>query len=66
MKLNKDEGSADQITFSISNNTKAVGGYDGYSGTYEVIETTGKVAHTLTGLINTPNIVSRIQLPVFW
>ena len=44
------------VTYSGSNNTVAVDGYDAYFGTYEVDEPTGKVNHTLIGSINEKNI----------
>lgn len=66
MKRNKVEESVNQRIFSASNNTNAIGGYDAYFVIYEMIEITGKVAHTLTGSIATSNIICRIQLPGFW
>ena len=48
--------SSELVSYSGSNNTVAVGGYDAYFGTYEVNEQTGKVNHTLIGSINEKNI----------
>lgn len=47
---------AQLISYSGSNNTVAVGGYDAYFGTYEVDEQHGKVKHTLMGSVNEQNI----------
>ena len=46
----------DLLSYSGSNNTVALGGYDAYFGTYEIDEQSGKVKHTLTGSINEKNI----------
>jgi len=44
------------VSYSGSNNTVAVGGYDAYFGTFDVDEINGKVKHTLSGSINDQNI----------
>jgi len=57
MKRDRSEDTGGQVTsYSGSNNTVAVGGYDAYFGTYEVDEQTGKVAHTLVGSITPANV----------
>jgi hypothetical protein len=38
------------------NNTGAIGGYDAYFGTYEVIEATGAVLHRLEGALTPENV----------
>ena len=55
MKRDRSD-SAEFVSYSGSNNTVAVDGYDAYFGTYAVDEKTGKVNHTLTGSINEKNI----------
>ena len=55
MKRDRSDKS-ELLSYSGSNNTVAVGGYDAYFGTYEVDEQTGKVKHTLTGSIDENNI----------
>lgn len=55
MKRDRSDKS-ELISYSGSNNTVAVGGYDAYFGTYEVDEQSGKVKHTLIGSINENNI----------
>ena len=55
MKRDRSDKS-DLVSYSGSNNTVAVGGYDAYFGTYKVDEQTGKVNHTLIGSINEKNI----------
>jgi len=55
--MKKDRSDKTKLkSYSGSNNTVAVGGYDAYFGTYEVNEENGKVNHTLTGSINEANI----------
>ncbi|MBS1528813.1 MAG: lipocalin-like domain-containing protein [Bacteroidetes bacterium] len=57
MKRDRSKDAAGQVTsYSGSNNTVAVDGYDAYFGTYEVDEQSGKVAHTLVGSITPANI----------
>ena len=55
MKRDRSDKS-ELVSYSGSNNTVAVGGYDAYFGTYKVDEQTGKVNHTLIGSINEKNI----------
>lgn len=38
------------------NNTGAIGGYDAYFGTYEVVEATGAVLHRLEGALTPENV----------
>ena len=54
----KKDRSADSIVQSTAgkNNTAAVGGYDAYFGTYQVMRETGQVRHVLMGSINPSNI----------
>lgn len=56
MKRNRTGGQEDTVSYSGFNNTVAQGGYDAYFGTFEVEESTGKVAHTLLGSITPANI----------
>ncbi|HEY5751216.1 MAG TPA: lipocalin-like domain-containing protein [Chryseolinea sp.] len=56
MKRDRTESSSKQMFSAGQNNTRAVGGYDAYFGTYAVDQETGKVAHTLIGSITPSNI----------
>lgn len=56
MKRDRDGAPEEAFSYSGSNNTVAVGGYDAYFGTYEVNEETGAVKHTLLGSITPANI----------
>ena len=56
MKRDRDDAPEEAFSYSGSNNTVAVGGYDAYFGTYEVNEDTGAVKHTLLGSITPANI----------
>ncbi|HJP64069.1 MAG TPA: lipocalin-like domain-containing protein [Mucilaginibacter sp.] len=56
MKRDRAEDTSEQVFYSGQNNTRAVGGYDAYFGTYKVDEQTGRVAHTLIGSITPANI----------
>jgi len=56
MKKDRTNDSISVSTNAGQNNTGAVGGYDAYFGTYEFVETTNLVAHTLIGSINPGNI----------
>jgi len=56
MKRDRENNPAESFSYSGSNNTVAVGGYDAYFGTYEVNEEAGAVLHTLLGSITPANI----------
>ena len=56
MKKDRSADSIVQSTAAGKNNTAAVGGYDAYFGTYQVMRETGQVRHVLMGSINPSNI----------
>lgn len=59
--MKRDRGEATTMaSYSGTNNTTAIGGYDAYFGTYEVNEATGRVLHTLEGSINKDNVGLRV------
>ena len=56
MKRDRSVNSVAQATDAGQNNTSAIGGYDGYFGTYKLDGETNLVAHTLIGSVNPANI----------
>jgi len=55
MKRQRD-ASVVNATASGSNNTRAVGGYDAYFGTYSVDDASGTVTQTLVGALSHENV----------
>ena len=56
MKRDGRDNATASIMHSGQNNTRALGGYDAYFGSYKVNEETGEVAHTLIGSITPANV----------
>jgi hypothetical protein len=55
MKRHREERGADAVSAG-SNNTRAIGGYDAYFGTYTVDDRTGTVTQTLVGALGPENV----------
>jgi hypothetical protein len=55
MKRNRD-GSGGTAAATGANNTRAIGGYDAYFGTYTVDDATGTVTQTLAGALARENV----------
>lgn len=55
MKRQRD-GAGVNTAASASNNTRAIGGYDAYFGTYTVDDATGTVTQTLVGALARENV----------
>lgn len=56
MKRDRSGGGAADSAIQGENNTGAVGGYDAYFGTYQVIEASGGVLHRLAGALTAANV----------
>lgn len=56
MKRDRSDNAGAETSVRGQNNTGAVGGYDAYFGTYEVIESSGEVLHRLEGALAPDNI----------
>ena len=55
MKRNRDGAESGAATAS-ANNTRAIGGYDAYFGTYTIDDQTGTVTQTLVGALARENV----------
>ena len=56
MKRDRSNDTGRKTPVQGQNNTGAIGGYDAYFGSYEVIEASGEVLHRLEGALTADNI----------
>lgn len=61
MKRDRTSEGGSESGVQGQNNTSAVGGYDAYFGTYQVIEESGEVLHHLKGALTADNVGLKVS-----